>query len=60
MGQAVPEKYCADPQPQPIQIIRLALIAGVIFFLTGQSQWYLLGLLAMASVFTLVRASNTP
>lgn len=32
-----------------------ALFGGAIFFITGQSQWYLLGLLAMAGAFLLLR-----
>jgi len=35
------------------------LFGGVMFFVTGQGQWYLLGLLAMASSFALLRVTGT-
>ena len=37
-----------------------ALFGGVIFFITGQSQWYLLGLLGMAGAFLSLRVRATP
>jgi hypothetical protein len=37
-----------------------ALFGGAIFFITGQSQWYLLGLLGMAGAFMSLRVRATP
>lgn len=35
------------------------LVGGVIFFVTGQGQWYLLGLLAMVGSFALLPARSS-
>jgi hypothetical protein len=34
------------------------LLGAVLFFVTGQAQWYLIGLLAMACVFALLRTGR--
>ena len=52
----------SDPQRRVSMLISgwavgegVGLFGAAIFFITGQSQWYLLGLLAMAYVFTTLR-----
>jgi hypothetical protein len=37
-----------------------ALFGGVLFLITGQSQWYLLGLLAMGGAFVMLPAKGMP
>jgi hypothetical protein len=51
----------ADPQRRASLLIvgwalgeAAALFGGVVFFITGQGQWYLLGLLAMFTAFALL------
>lgn len=55
----------ADPQRRTSLLVigwavgeAAALGGAVIFFITGQGQWYLLGLLAMAGSFVLLRPGS--
>ena len=67
IARAMKGRVLREPDPQRRASLLIAgwavgeaagLFGGVIFLVTGQGQWYLLGLLAMASSFALLRITG--
>jgi len=67
IARAMRSRVLREPDPQRRDSLLLTgwavgeaagLFGGWIFFFTGQGQWYLLGLLAMASSFALLRTTE--